>query len=208
MKKIKKYMESIPLTVINTISILSGLFTILSFLTTLIGYFISMPRMLKYSLISFGIFAVIFGYLYWKKLAKYRQLAQTRLEVHSKEMSLANQKVTDILFDVLHYYKVGQLNSDLLCEKIKSSLVTLLNSLVNIMKLDTGKEINACIKLIMSSGEEITIDNAQVQTFARSEGELSRSAYDTQNPGPFFVKDNTDFFTYGIKRRIIFMREI
>ncbi len=205
MNRLKKFICSIPLSVINIISVLSGLLTIISFLATVISAVLSKPEYLKYSGICFCIFTVIFGLLYWNKLIKYRQLAKSRLETHSSEMSLVNQEVTNTIFDVLRFYKAGQLTPALLDLKIKSCLKSLLDSLVRIMEVETGQEINACIQLILPAQAEITIDNAQIQTFVRStKGSPTRSAYDAENPEPVLIKENTDFLQILTKKTSVF----
>lgn len=205
MSRIKKFISDIPLSVINIISVISGLLTIISFIATAVSAVLFKPTYLKYSGICFCVFTIIFGYLYWNKLIKYRQIAKARLVVHSQEMSIVNQEVANAIFDILHFHKARQLTTILLDTKVKTSLTSLLDSIVRIMELDTGQEINACIKLIQPSEIEITLDNARICTFVRStKGGLMRSAYDVEHPKPVLVKDNTDFLQIFTKKASYF----
>lgn len=193
-EKLKNFFGDIPLSVINVISLASGIITILSFAVTVISAFLGKTEYLKITSIVLFVCAVCFGYLYWKKLIKYRLLAKQRLEVHSAQMVLINVAITETLFDILHYFKAGQLTPALLETKIKDSLRSLLDSLEHIMEIDTGREVAACIKLILPSEEELDLDNARVQTFVRStKSTPSRSVNDVNRSRPDLIKDNTDF---------------
>lgn len=201
MKRIKKVLDGIPPSIINFISVVSGILTIVSFTVTVLSAFFSKVELLRYSGVFCAVFAIVFGCLYWNKLIKYRQLAKKRLEVHSQEMALVDEKVAETLFDILHFYKAKQLTLALLDTKVKASLQALLDSLERIMEIDTGQVVNACIKLILPAQTEITLDNARIQTFVRStKSSLARSAYDVNNSEPVYVKENTDFYQIFAKK--------
>ncbi|MEY8233642.1 hypothetical protein AALA82_18805 [Oscillospiraceae bacterium 50-16] len=195
MGRIEDFLHSIPLAIINAISVISGILTIISFLATALSAIFSKPEYVKKSGSVFLVCTLVFGYLYWKKLVKYRELAQQRLSVHSTEMALVNEKITETVFDILHFYKAKQLSHALLDTKIKNSLQALLDSIERMMLMDTGRTVSACIKLILPSEENLNLDNAYVETFVRSTRcDLTRNTNDVQDSAPDLIKSNTDFY--------------
>jgi len=194
MEKWKQRIENIPYWAINGLSIISGVITIVTAGIGTWAFFSSKRNsgQLDINLLLLLIIAllVLVAISLLIKLWKYRKLSKARLRNGSEVLHKLTHEFRDVLFDVLHYYKSGQLNQALLSTCIENFLKRSLDLLCKIMGDYTGCEVCSCIKLI-EYDNEIKIETAKVTVFCRSSNTNNeRINYDRQ-PQEVYVKEDT-----------------
>lgn len=185
--------DSIPNYIINAITVLSFIFTPLSFLGQVILIWLDKQEKLNFNYLYITSICTILIILIMR-IRKYHTLLHTRMKIESSNLYDFLKRSQSIYFETMKLHKEGKLSIDHLTDKYKSELTNILNALCNIMECYTGREIHSCIKIINCNNPNniIDIDNATVSTFCRSKGSDDRGDYEKRSD-PIYIKKNTDF---------------
>lgn len=198
MPKLRRIFENIPYWLINLLTILSGIITIctpiVGFITLLnreqSGQLVDINWLLLACTIVFLLLIILLGLRLWK----YRKLSKSRLRTVSFALHNLSHKFRDVFFDILHDYKLKQLNEISLTNYVDRFIKESLNELCKIMEDYTACEVSACVKLIEcddSSDKGIEVDTAKIVVFCRSDNsDKERINYDKQ-PHQTFLKEDT-----------------
>lgn len=198
MTKLKRIFENIPYWLINLLTILSGIITIFTPIVGLITILnreqSEQPVDINWLLFACAVFFFLLVILLGLRLWKYRKLSKARLRTVSIALHSLNHKFRDTFFDILHDFKLGQLNKISLTNYLDRFVKDSLNDLCKIMEDYTGCEVFSCIKLIECDdgpGKAVKIDEAKITVFCRSDNsDKERINYDRQ-PHQVFLKDDT-----------------
>lgn len=190
------YFEKIPLAVINFITVLSGVLTIITSILSILAFFKFESFKLGWACISFILF--LFSLVLFVRMRKYRMLANMRIEKTSENYKQMLHSIKDLYFEVLHSYKTNGLSTSSLNSICESKLKSILANLCETFYAFTNKPVSACIKLVCYSitdeNEDVTVDDVKLITFCRSPNSSSeRGAYENGNSKPIWLKENTDF---------------
>lgn len=196
MEKNEKKWKDLPLWLINWITVISGVVTILGSSAAFV-----LPFFFKFSLTVWYIVLVFvllfFLIIVFLRMRKYAQIEVKRMKTISYHYHQFLHRSKDLFFDTMHSHKTDSLTEKSLTESCKLNLTIMLDDLCNVMNSYTEQKISACIKLISYPKEEEVIDkdNATLVTFCRSsKSDFGRSDYEKQSQSEIFIKDNTDFF--------------
>lgn len=186
--------SKIPSSVLNIISIISGICTIGA---TLIGIVLSFCGQIQLSAIYVIIIIALSGlaFLLLSRMKKYHKMSFDRMKVDSFYYHKMTHSARDVYFDIMHEHKLQHQTIQTLTSTYKDKLQFILDYLCSIMKNYTGQEVYACIKLICPRDDEININNAMLTTFCRSSNSTSRrGAYEGELPNDEIqLINNTDF---------------
>lgn len=189
----KDKLNSLPLWLINLLTIISIVLAIPSAILTIISLFVrKLTPVIASIVIIVSICATMI--LMVIRIRKYRNLAFDRMKEASSNYHMFLHEARDLFFDVLHSYKKGTLTESELSSTYKVNLRITLDRLCCIVKSFTGREVSSCIKLISNSDNDETIDiqNAKLVTFSRStNSDTNRAAYESNKE--ILLSENTDF---------------
>ena len=196
MDKIKKYLEGVPIYVINGITILSFASVPISFIIQAILIWLEKIDGFQFNIIWTVVFISIVC-VSLLKIRKYHSLLFNRMDVVSSGFSSFLKSSQDVYFEIMKAHKDNTLTLELLRKTYKSELENILDNLSNIMKSYTGRDVSACIKIINYNKSKnpnniIDLNNATVSTLCRSKNSQGRGQYEVANR-PIYIKDNTDF---------------
>lgn len=198
MSNLRRIFENIPYWLINLLTILSGIITIFTpiagFITLLRREQSEQPVDINWLLLACTVAFLLLIILLVLRLWKYRKLSKSRLRTVSFALHSLSHKFRDVFFDILHDYKLGQLNETSLTNYVDRFIKESLNELCRIMEDYTGCEIFSCIKLIEcddSSQKAVDVDEAKIVVFCRSDNsDKERINYDKQ-PHQTYLKNDT-----------------
>ena len=181
----RNILNKIPLWIINLITILSGILTVVSFV---FGFF----SIKKFNIYVRCIFLILtlFLILLFFQLKKYQKLDIMRLKAVSFNYHKLLHSSRDLYFNVLKQHKNNNQNIQDLGMYYKNQLSKILNYLCDIMETYCGQEIFSCIKMIVPSNIN-DIDKIELMTLCRSDNsDTMRGNYENK-----LIKliDNTDF---------------
>lgn len=182
----EKFFNKIPLWIINAISIISGILTIITTFFTFLSFYKAWNNIYKFifvGLLSFIILLIL-------RMRKYQKIALER----QLKTSFVYHKLThisrDLYFDVMRYHKDKTENIRILTDTYKSQLSILLSHLCDMMEKYCGQKTSSCIKLI--AHPDAKIDDITLTTFCRSTAsDTTRGIYEANHE--IKLVDNTDF---------------
>lgn len=191
-----KSFEKIPLGTINFITVLSGIFTIVSSIISIIAFFKLESAVFGWVCFSIGL--ILFNIVLLIRIKKYRFLAKQRMEVSSENFHKMLHSIRDLYFDLLHEYKKGDLTTSVLNKYCKTELSNILENLCEVFESFTGRTVSASIKLVCynrtDENEDVNSEDVQLITFCRSTKSPShRGDYERNQQKPILLSDNTDF---------------
>ncbi len=192
----KKPLNDIPTEVVNLISVISGVVTIISPIVSIIITIKTDVKPNVFWVISTASL-ILFCIILFFRMKKYRTLSKERLEVVSENIHKSMHNSRDIFFDIMHSHKLKHLNEEMLNYTYKTKLSTILDHLCNILASYTKRKVCACIKIVYCKNTEdekkITDDAVELVTFCRSNNsDTERDNYERQKKR-ILLKDNTDF---------------
>lgn len=195
----KSWFEKIPSWAIACVSLISEILTIVTSLSGIILWFLQKIE-LNYLCVFIITVLMLFNFQIMLKMRKFRKLSFERMEVVSLNYRRLTHKARDLYFGTMHSHKLNTQTLHSLTTSYHSELIFVLDYLCNIMKNYTGKEIKACIKLIMynendENDEIIDVNKTVLTTFCRSSNsEIDRGLYeDRLENQQIKLCDNTDF---------------
>lgn len=202
MKKLNELLASIPTSILNFITVSSGVVTLLAFVSSLVPFTlkllgIDINTIPWLSLIKtngfpfYSICVTCFAAAMTIKVFRYRK-------VQMKTRHVLSEAYYKFLHDVrnrISYFRVLEEKEDLsvrlLTEVMKQDCEAALNGLCSMYKVLSGREVSACIKLV--NYDRSNNNERYVVTFARS----SNSSNDRKVNDEIRTKDvitkNTDF---------------
>ena len=195
MESFKSKMEKIPLWLINIVSIVSGILTIITSIFAVIDFFrwtSSTGNVIVFSFLA----SLFFNVILFTRNRKFMSLEHLRMKQVTKNMHNLLHNVRDVYFDIMHSHKKNTLNEHWLAKTYKAELSKILDNLCSVMSAYTSQDVSACIKLITYSDPNDTIDleNATLVTFSRStNSDHGRNDYESSQK-PILLRENTDFF--------------
>lgn len=196
-ERFNNFWERIPIGLINFLTIISSVITII---TPIIGG-ISLKKLYPEKNVVFLIYLITsiilcsMLFIEFRYLIKYKKLLMGTKKVITSNFFSLTRNFRNSYFDILSYYKTKKLTVELLTEKIEDILLKSLDDICKIFKELTYQDISACIKYI-DSVKEVDRETATIKTFVRSSStDSKRSENDNNNPNPIFIKDNTDFYS-------------
>lgn len=195
MEKFKEKLHNTPLWLINLITVLSGVVTII---TPIIGVAATVNTEEKIGTITVVVFVSVFSLvcILFFRMKKYRQLALKRMSVTSVKFHRLTHESRNVFFDTLHSYKTETLTINELNTIYQKYIGNVLDDLCEILNSFTEKEICACVKLFSYTEKEEVIDKncSKLITFCRSRNSnTNRDNYENRDTKEIFLKDNTDF---------------
>ena len=136
------------------------------------------------------------------KVLKYMKVVRNMRYVFSNFFYLFLHDFRNAYFDILskHKYSSGQNEQSrikALTKETQTFLTDALDYLCEILTLNTGHKVCACIKLIENTGNVTNIDKekATVVTFCRSKNtDKTRKSNDEKDNKSISIKKNTDFY--------------
>lgn len=190
----KKKLNAIPLWLINGLTVVSGIITILSPIAAIVGAAIGL---FAYNAIVIATIVALLAFIVHLlfRIKKYRKLALDRMRVASENYHKFTHELRNVYFEIMHSHKKNTLSEETLSQTCQKTLSTMLDRLCEIMKSFTGREVSACIKLISYSEDDevINIDNARLITFCRStNSDTGRGTYEGSKI--ILLKENSDFY--------------
>lgn len=188
-------MEKIPLWLINIVSIVSGILTIITSIFAVIDFFRGTSSAGNVIIFAF-LASLFFNVILFTRNRKFMSLEHLRMKQVTKNMHNLLHNVRDVYFDIMHSHKKNTLNEHWLAKTYKAELSKILDNLCSVMSAYTSQDVSACIKLITYSDPNDTIDleNATLVTFSRStNSDHGRNDYESTKK-PILLRENTDFF--------------
>lgn len=194
--KVSNFIKDPPLWVLNGISFISGIVTIVTAGFGIISI-INKTFTIKTWYICFSILLLFLVILLLTRMRKYNKLLSDRMRVTAYCYHKFIKELRDVYFDVMNTHKNPNLKFDIksLSAIYKDKLTFMLDDLCSIMSAYTSQEVSACIKVITFSGkkENVNISTTKMQTFCRdSNSKINRGSYEN-NATPIKLSDNTDF---------------
>lgn len=189
-----KRFDKVPLSLVNIVSVISGLCTVL---TTIFAIYQLCSDVSLFNINTLALVAsLLFNVILFFRVRRYTQLESLRMKTITRNMHKLLHNARDVYFDIMHSHKTGTLTEKGLTKNYQLHLIALLDNLCSVMKAYTSQEIAACIKLITygDSDGKIDLNNATLVTFCRSSDSVhSRASYESTSR-PILLRDNTDFF--------------
>lgn len=200
-KLMRKMSQKIPYWVYNLLSLLSAIATLITFLYTIYDVICNKVGSKTY---FFAVLILVIGLSVMAiRIRKYGELLIRIKTTYSREYNLFLQAVKDHQFKMMKLHKnIEESNNrawmEALTEMTYSFSKDSLGRLCKIFEAITGKEISACIKLIVDPNtktylDSINYEEAEIKTFCRSEcSDVNRKS---RINDCYKVKDNTDFYS-------------
>ena len=195
--RLNNFCEKIPIGVINFLTIISSIITIVTPIIGAIGLKRLYPQKEVFLVIYIVTIIVLFAMLIimFRYMIKYRKLLMGVKKVSTFAFHNLTRNFRNIYFDIQNYDKKGKLTIELLTDNVKNFLQKSLDDICQIYKEFTCQDVSACIKYI-DSIEEVDRETAIIKTFVRSSfTDTKRSENDDNTLSPIYVKDNTDFYS-------------
>lgn len=180
--------NKIPLWVINALSFISGILTIVTTIFTFLSLYKSWSNIyiLIFSVLCIFSFILI---LFWR-IRKYKKIIFERQQVTSFVYHRLTHISRDTYFEIMRYHKDKNENIRNLSDTYKSHLSILLTHLCDMMEIYCGQKVSSCIKLIIKPSTNI--NDIELTTFCRSNtSESMRGRYEANKK--IKLVDNTDF---------------
>lgn len=182
----EKFFNKIPLWIINALSLISGILTIITTCFTFFSFYKGWNNINKFIYVGLLLFII----LLILRMRKYQKIAFER----QLKTSFVYHKLThtsrDLYFDVMRYHKDKTENIRILTDTYKSQLSILLTHLCDMMEKYCGQKTSSCIKLI--AHPDAKIEDITLTTFCRSTAsDTTRGMYETHHE--IKLVDNTDF---------------
>ena len=178
--------NKIPLWVINFLSLISAILTIITTIISLFSISQNWENSYRY---VFG-FLLIFIFSLLIRIRKYKKILFKIQHATSFTFHKLTHISRDLYFDIMRYHKDKTENIRILTDTYRSQLSILLSLLCAMMEECCGQKTSSCIKLITSPDEKI--DDIILTTFCRSnDSDTIRGLYENNNK--IRLSDNTDF---------------
>lgn len=183
----EKYMNKIPLWLINAISIISGVLTIITAIISFFATYNNSTIIFKIAIVTLCSFILLLIF----RIKKYQKISFEKQYTSAFVYHKLTHESRDLYFDIMRTHKDKLENIRNLTDAYQSHLSNLLEQLCDLMEKYCGQKISSCIKLITKPYS--TIDDATLKTFCRStKSATNRGAYETPK-NPIKICDNTDF---------------
>lgn len=177
MKPIFRILENTPLWVINLISILSFIITLVTAIGGIIGFFsqktddtpLDINQLLSLIIVLLILVIVMLVGQIWRNYKR----SYARIQCVAKSFHIFAHRFRDEMLQILRDDENNDLTSALLFRHLFDFLEKSLNALCNIMSDFTGKEICACIEMIKNPDDGQT-DNDEVYVLCCSENSDER----------------------------------
>lgn len=195
MEKTKRFFSNIPLGVVNLVTVISGIGTIITTVIAIIELFKGGQPTAHFLLIALFV-SILFNIILFTKVKKYSMLEQTRMRIITCNIHLLHKTVRDLYFDAMHNKQKKIMNVTWLTQMYKNELTKVLDNLCEVMQAYTARDVSACIKLITDNDADKPLDaeNATLITFCRSpNSESNRNGYESRGK-EIKICDNTDFY--------------
>ena len=195
MDDVKDRLEKIPLWLINIVSVISGVATIITSIFATIEFFKGSSSASNVIVLAFWC-SVFLNVILFSRNRKYMNLEHLRMKQVTSNMHILLHNVRDLYFDIMHSHKKNTLSELWLAKTYKTELSKILDNLCSVMSAYTSRDVSACIKLITYNDSNDTMDpeNATLVTFCRStNSDHNRSSYESSNK-PILLRENTDFY--------------
>lgn len=182
----EKIFNKIPLWVINALSIISGILTIITTFLTFFSLYKGWNKIYKLVFIVLCLFI----FLLVVRIRKYKKIVFDRQQITSFVYHKLTHISRDLYFDTMRNHKDKLENISNLSDSYKTHLSVLLTHLCDMMEIYCGQKISSCIKLIIKPEEKI--EDITLTTFCRSNSsETTRGKYESNHK--IKLADNTDF---------------
>ena len=183
----KQLMNKIPLWVINALSVISGILTIITSFISIFTIYINWEKSNKMVFATLCCFIVLLSI----RVRKYQKLAFDRQLTTSFVYHRLTHVSRDLFFEVMRLHKEKSENVRNLTSNYQNQLSILLTHLCDMMEKYCGQKTSSCIKLI--TRQESEIKNITLTTFCRStNSETTRGIYESTNK-EIRLDENTDF---------------
>lgn len=192
-----RFFDNVPSSVLNFLTIVSAIITIIMPIIGGIGLKNLYPDENGIFLIFVVtvVVLVVMQLIVLRYMIKYKKLLMGTRKVTTSKFFQFTRNFRNSIFTILNYKLTEKLTVELLTEKTEAFLQIALDEICDIYKEFTHQEVFACIKYIDQVGN-IDRDTATIKTFARSSNtDSERCENDNNNEKPVYVKDNTDFYS-------------
>lgn len=182
----ERFFNKIPLWVINALSVISGVLTVITTFFSLFSVYKNWGNSYKFILGTLCLFII----LLIVRIRKYQKIVFERQQITSFVYHRLTHISRDLYFDIMRYHKDKMESIRILTDTYKSQLSILLTHLCDMMEVHCGQKVSSCIKLI--AHPEAKVEDIILTTFCRSTtSETTRGIYENNN----LIKlvDNTDF---------------
>lgn len=184
----EKLFNKIPLWVINALSFISGILTVITTLFTFVSLYKSWNNI--YIFVFSGLCLLSFILILFFRIRKYKKIVFERQQITSFVYHKLTHISRDVYFDNMRHHKDKLENISNLSDTYITHLSVLLTHLSDMMEIYCGQKISACIKLITKPA--VNIDDIILTTFCRSiTSETMRGKYEKNSE--IKLVDNTDF---------------
>lgn len=184
----EKLFNKIPLWVINALSFISGILTVITTLFTFVSLYKSWNNI--YIFVFSGLCLLSFILILFFRIRKYKKIVFERQQITSFVYHKLTHISRDVYFDNMRHHKDKLENISNLSDTYRTHLSVLLTHLSDMMEIYCGQKISACIKLITKPA--VNIDDIILTTFCRSiTSETMRGKYEKNSE--IKLVDNTDF---------------
>lgn len=182
----EKIFNKIPLWVINALSFISGILTIITTIFSLLSIYNGWSNNYKFIFIALCLFIVILIL----RMRKYKKIAFDRQQTTSFVYHKLTHISRDLYFDIMRYHKDKIESVRTLTDAYKSQLSIILSYLCEMMEKYCGQKTSSSIKLI--AHPDAKIEDITLTTFCRStNSDTIRGMYENNNQ--IKLADNTDF---------------
>ena len=184
----EKIINKIPLWVINALSVISAILTIITTLLTFFSIYKTWNNI--YIFIFSGLCLLSFVLILIFRIRKYKKIVFDRQQVTSFVYHKLTHISRDLYFDIMKQHKKKAESISNLSDAYKTHLSILLTHLCDLMEVYCGQKVSSCIKLITKPEEKI--EDIILTTFCRSTtSETMRGKYESNHK--IKLVDNTDF---------------
>ena len=180
------FINKIPLWLVNAISVISGILTIISAIISFISFHNDGENKYKWFFLVMCLFVI----LLLNRIRKYQKLSFDLLHTTSLFYKRLTHDSRNLYFDIMKEHKDGTETISSLTNIYQTQLATILGYLCQIMEKYCRQNVSACIKLISQPYDSIY--EATLSTFCRYSQGNDRGMYEKDNV-PIKICDNTDF---------------
>ena len=142
----EKLFNKIPLWVINALSFISGILTVITTLFTFVSLYKSWNNI--YIFVFSGLCLLSFILILFFRIRKYKKIVFERQQITSFVYHKLTHISRDVYFDNMRHHKDKLENISNLSDTYITHLSVLLTHLSDMMEIYCGQKISACIKLI------------------------------------------------------------
>lgn len=187
----KKIFNGMPIWLINMISVLSGILTILTSIIGTISFFKNRNISTFWIIIIFLLFDIVLVI----QIRKYKKLYFKGLKVTSFNYHKLLHDSRDIYFDIMKNHKEHyELDPTIFTSLYQEHLSSILTYLCNILEEYCNQKVSSCIKIVVEPNQDYK--KVILRTFCRSNNSDSeRGNYEKyQNNNKIILGENTDFW--------------